>query len=429
MIMSYPRAIVHLDADAFFTSVEQAINPELRNRPIVTGKERGIIACASYEAKAYGIKRGIPLFKARKLCPGLIILPDDYETYSLYSERLFGIMRRFTPTVEEYSVDEGFADLTGLRRLFRCSYEEIAARIQRAIEAELGITVSVGLSPSKSLAKLCSKFRKPNGFTAVPGRYIHILLQRTPLDRVWGFGPSTVSLLKKLGLCTAYDYVMRSEAWASRLLKKPGREIWSELRGNAVYEVTTEEKATYATILKSKTFTPATGDKSFVHAKLMRNVERAFAKARRFRLRATMLGVVLRHQDFRHDGLEAKLNRSTSSSLEATPLIRKLFEKIFLPGAEYRATMIVLGGLESDNIEQYELFEDRLRIDALRNATLAIDAINRKYGKHTVCSGMSLFLDGKPPCQRDELPERRGVCLPGETTRRRLALPRMEMKV
>ena len=120
-IASFPSAILHMDADAFFASVEQALNPSLRGKPVVTGKERGIIACANYQAKALGIKRGTPLFQARRICPSLVILPSDYESYSLFSRRMFNILRRFTPTVEEYSIDEAFADITGLRRTYHCS--------------------------------------------------------------------------------------------------------------------------------------------------------------------------------------------------------------------------------------------------------------------------------------------------------------------
>jgi DNA polymerase-4/DNA polymerase V len=108
-IRSWPRAILHLDADAFFASCEQAIHPELRGRPVITGKERGIVAAASYEAKAKGVKRGMRLFEAKKVCPGVITVPSDYETYSLFSVRMFEILRRFSPDVEEYSIDEAFA--------------------------------------------------------------------------------------------------------------------------------------------------------------------------------------------------------------------------------------------------------------------------------------------------------------------------------
>lgn len=194
-IAHFPSAIVHIDADAFFTSVEQVIHPFLKGKVVVTGKERNIISCANYEAKALGIRRGLSLFEAKKICPQLIILPSDYETYSIFSRRMFSIMRRYTPRVEEYSIDEGFADISGLRRVFRMSYEQIVRKMQEEIESELDITVSGGLSLSKSLAKLCSRFRKPDGFTAVCGRHIHILLRRTPLDKVWGIGPNTVSAL------------------------------------------------------------------------------------------------------------------------------------------------------------------------------------------------------------------------------------------
>lgn len=429
VLHAFSRAILHIDADAFFASVEQAMVPALKGRPLVTGRERGIIACASYEAKALGIARGMTLSDAKRRCPALVILPSDYETYSLYSKRMFTIMRRFTPEVEEYSIDEAFADITGVRRIHRASYEQIARRIQETIAAELGITVSVGLSLSKSLAKLCSKFRKPAGFTAVEGRHIHLLLQRTPLEKVWGFGPNTVNLFEKQGLRTAYDFVMRPERWAGRMLGKIGRELWNELRGTAVYTVKTEESAPQATIIKSKTFTPPSTDREFVHAKLVRNLESALMKARRHKLRPRYIGVVLRRQDFTHEGAEAELSRGTASTLEVMPVAGELFDRAFHAGVEYRATMVVLGKLEADADEQFELFEDRVRVDNLRRISRAVDEINGKLGKHSVRSGTSLFLAGQPRGHREDEPERRRHLLPGETARQRLALPRMTVTV
>ena len=428
-VSEYPRAIIHMDADAFFASVEQALVPKLRGKPVVTGKERGIIACANYQAKALGIKRGIPLFKAKQLCPELVILPNDYETYSLYSKRMFNILRTFTPIVEEYSVDEAFADLTGLRSTYHASYETIARMIQDTVFRELGITVSIGLSTSKALAKICSKFRKPNGITAVPGKFIHILLQRTPLETVWGFGPNTVSLLQKYGMRTAYDYIRKPEHWARRMLHKPGRELWNELRGNSVWAVTPAEKSSYATILKSKTFTPPSEDRDLVYAKLIRNVESAFMKARRYSLRPKKIGIVLRHHDFRHDGLEARLNRPSASTVEVIPVIKHMFERTFRTGSRYRSTLVVLGALESDLSEQYELFEDRLAIESLRRITQAIDSVNRQFGKHTVSSGTALFLPSKPKVARDDIPIRRQESFKGETPRQRLAIPRLSITV
>jgi DNA polymerase-4/DNA polymerase V len=166
---AFPRAIVHIDGDAFFASSEQSRRPQLQGRPVVTGKERGIAASLSYEAKALGVTRGMRIAEIRKVCPEAAILPSDYETYSLLSKRFFAIMRRFTPDVEEYSIDECFCDLTGLRRPLRMSYLQIAERMKKALEAELGFTFSVGLAPNKVVAKIASKWQKPSGLTAISG--------------------------------------------------------------------------------------------------------------------------------------------------------------------------------------------------------------------------------------------------------------------
>ena len=342
---------------------------------------------------------------------------------------LINILRRFSPVVEESSIDEAYADITGLRQLYRTSYEKIALKIQKEVLRELNINVSIGLSLSKSLAKLCSKFRKPVGFTGLQGKHIHTFLQITPLENVCGFGPSTSALLRKLGLRSAYDFAVRPERWAGKLLHKPGREIWNELRGNSMWEVTSEEKPIHTTILKSRTFTPPTNNRSFIYAKLIRNVEAAFIKLRRHKLRALAIGIVLRRSDFEHTGLEARLNRATSSPIEAIPLVRRLFDKVFQSGCQYRASMVVLGRLESSTTDQLELFEDRLKIDAIQSVTRAMDDINERFGRHTLCSATSLFLKNKPCSPRDELPARNGLTMTNEDRRKRIAIPRMDIKV
>lgn len=426
---SFPRAIVHFDGDAFFTSVEQSVHPELKGRPVVTGQERGIIACASYEAKALGIKRGVALHEARKMCSDLVVLPSDYETYSIYSKRMFDIARRYTPMVEEYSIDEGFADLTGLRRVFHCSYEDIAKQLQQAIAQELGLTVSAGLSLSKSLAKLGSKFRKPRGFTAVAGYHIHLLLQRTPLDKVWGFGPNTVALLTKLGLQTACDFAMKPLNWADHLLGKIGRELWHELRGESVYPVATEEKSSYYTICKGKTFTAPSTDREFVQAKLLRNLESACIKLRRHQLRARSLVAVLRQKDYSQDSVEVRLDRGTASTQELAPVVTQLFHHLYRAGIVYRSTMIVLGRLESDRERQRELFQDNIRIEKLEAASATIDAVNKEFGKHKLALGTTLFLGQHPTTDRDIQPWRKSNLLEGETDRQHLKIPRWAVTV
>ncbi|MDP6625313.1 MAG: DNA polymerase IV, partial [Nitrospinota bacterium] len=232
-IHSWPQAIAHVDADAFFASCEQAVDPELKGKPVITGKERGIVAAASYEAKAKGVKRATNLFQAKKVCPDLIMLPSDYETYSLFSVRMFEIFRRFSPDVEEYSIDEAFIDLTGLRRSFHGSYKSIVRKIQTTVEKELDITVSVGLSVSKVLAKIASKHKKPKGLTAIPGREIHRYLANLQVDKVWGIGANTAAHLRKLGVNTALKFARKDEEFVKKHLTKPHIEIWHELNGRS----------------------------------------------------------------------------------------------------------------------------------------------------------------------------------------------------
>ena len=167
---------------------------------------------------------------------------------------MFEIIRRYTPIVEEYSIDEGFADLTGLRRTYRMSYNQIAEEIQKTIYKELDLTVSVGLSLSKSLCKIASDYRKPSGFTSINGKSILPFLKLISTEEVWGLGKNSVQLLAKYGIHTAYDFIERPEKWINQILHKPGREIWNELRGKSLMPVNPEPKKTYQSIGKGKTF-------------------------------------------------------------------------------------------------------------------------------------------------------------------------------
>jgi DNA polymerase-4/DNA polymerase V len=268
-IHSWPRAILHVDGDAFFTSCEEVIHPELKGKVLITGGERGIVACASYPAKKLGIKRGVSLIEAKKICPDLIVLPSDYETYSLFSKRMFSIVRRFTPQVEEYSIDEAFADLTGLRRPLHSSYETIALKIKKEIQRELGFTVSLGISVSKVLAKVASKHRKPDGFTVIRGREIPEYLKDLPVEAIWGIGRATTNYLWKMGVKTALEFAKLPEQVVKKRFTKPGQEIWRELRGESAYPVEPEEKNDYASISKTKTFAPATSDRDYLFAQLL----------------------------------------------------------------------------------------------------------------------------------------------------------------
>jgi DNA polymerase-4/DNA polymerase V len=427
----WPRAIMHIDADAFFSSCEQAIHPELRGRPVVTGKERGIIAAASYEAKAMGVKRGMRLFDAKRVCPGLVILPSDYETYSLFSIRIFEILRRFSPDVEEYSIDEAFVDLTGLRRSFHGSYGDISGKIQAAIGEELGISVSIGVSLTKVLAKMASKYKKPGGLTLIPGTDIHRYLFSLPLGEVWGIGHNTSAFLKKFGITTALEFTRRDEGFIKNHLSKPYQEIWHELNGRSVYPVVVESKRDYQSISKTKTFTPPSGNGPFILAQLSKNLENACIKARRHSLQATRLIIFLRGQDFKDTGIEIKLTRPTSYPAELLEPLRKGFNYIYRPNTLYRLTGIILSGLMPDKNIQRDLFDDIVKIGKMVKIYSAIDELSERFGKHTVqhASSIPVNLHAQHGGERGDTPIRKKELFKGENKRQRLGLPLLDIKV
>ena len=425
-LYSFPRAIVHIDADAFFASCEQSLNPKLKGKPVITGQERGIAASMSYEAKARGITRGMTLREIKRICPDVIILPSDYETYSLLSKRLFSIVRRYTPDVEEYSIDECFADITGLRRYFRMSYPQIAEQIKNTLDRELGITFSVGLALNKVIGKIASKWKKPCGLTVIPGKHIHLYLAKLSVGKVWGIGPQTTSYLQKHGIETALDFARKTEAWVKKRLTKPHYVIWQELNGNFVYTLETEEKHDYQSISKMKTFRPSSRDKEFVFAQLCRNIENACIKARRYKLAAKEIAIFLRTQQFNHTGAEIMLSRPTAFPNEMIKLARGSFDQFYQHGL-YRATGVILTKLKEDITMQTDLFDDPLRIEREKRLFEGIDLIDKKFGKHTVYLGSSFLAQSK---QNQSLSSsRRNSQFKGENLRKHLGIPLFMGKV
>ena len=420
---SWPQAILHIDGDAFFASCEEAIHPELRGKPIITGGERGIVACASYAAKKRGVKRGVPLHEAKKLCPELVVLPSDYETYSLFSRRMFNVMRRFTPQVEEYSIDEAFADITGMRRALRASYETVALSIKNEIAGELGITVSVGLSLTKVLAKVASKHQKPNGLTVIPGRAIARYLEHLPVEKIWGIGHATTNYLNKMGIRTALEFARLPEKTVRERFAKPGVEIWQELRGESMYPVCSDEKSSYTSISKTKTFAPPTADPDYLYAHLLRNLESACIKARRYHLAPRRIVAFLKKQTFSTVGREVKLSRPCAHPVDLSNLLKELFGDMLERYDLYRATGIILADLVRDAQVQYSLFEDPLRVEKVRELYGAMDALSEKYGKHTVHLGASHLIEVCGKGRRGRPTVREQTRLYGETHRKHLNLP------
>ncbi len=422
---SLPRAILHIDGDSFFASCEVAKNPSLRGKPVITGKERGIVSACTYEAKARGVKRGVSLREALKACPDAIILPSDYETYSLFSHRMYEIVRRYTPAVEEYSIDECFADLTGLRRVHHMPYPKIAEAMQRDLERELGMTFSIGVSATKVLAKIGSKWKKPAGLTIIPLRDAEQYLAKTPCINLWGIGSNTAAYLEKFGIRTALQLARKDEEWVRANLSKPYVEIWREINGEVVYELDTTGRKSYQSIQKTKTFTPPSRDLQFVFSQLSKNVENACIKARRWNLATREIFFFLKTQDFRYHGYEIKLSHATSVPQDILKVVSEYFPKVFRQRTEYRATGITLMKLHDAGSAQLDLFGSVLKSEGLKKVYESVDNISRRYGKHAVFLGSSFdaMRFGAYLGDRGDTPERTRTLFKGETSRRRLGIP------
>lgn len=419
------RAIIHIDGDAFFASCEQARNTALKGKPVITGKERGIASSMSYEAKRKGVTRGMRLFEILQACPDAIIVPSDYELYSLISQRFMAIVRRYTSVVEEYSIDECFADITGMDKPLNMSYEEIARRIQSDLVRELDCSFSIGLAMTKVLAKVGSKWEKPNGFTMILQHTIPRFLAELPVESVWGIGGQTAGLLQRHGIFTALDFINAREGWARDTLTKPFVELWHELNGQSVLAIDCEEKRPKDSIQKVKTFTPPSDKRTYIFSQLSRNIENACIRARRHGLAAREVMFFLRTQDFRHFGVRAGLFKATALPNKIINALDGMFGELFRSRHLYRATGVVLSKLTDEAPAQLDLFGEHLSADKMTRLFESVDALDSKFGKHTVFVGSSIQTQNQSQFAGDsaDRPWRQDNLLVGETLRKHVAIP------
>jgi len=374
----YPRAILHIDGDSFFVGCELTKRPDLRGRPVVTGHERGIATAMSMEAKALGISRAMPVARIMREFPQVTILSSDYESYATYSRRMKDIVRRYTSEVEDYSIDECFADLTGLE-----NPERIATQIKHDLQSELGMTFSVGLSVTKVLAKTVSKHDKPNGLTFVPQDAVEELLRGVPAKHIWGIGPHTAIYLERLNIRTALDLAHKEYDFIAAYCAKPLAEIWQELRGSAVMHIVTKH-AVQQSVMKTRTFSPATSDKRVLLTELSRNVEAACARLRELHLYAKEATFYIKGQDFRHYVRRVALPQATCMPEPVIAAISKEFDALYKKDKVYRATGVTLARLTLREAVTPDLFGDFEKSVESSRIYEAIDKLAHKFRRPVV---------------------------------------------
>lgn len=387
---SFPNAIIHVDADAFFVSCEQSLHPELNGKSVIVGRDRGIATALSYEAKRKGVRRGMTMREIKRVAPETIMLDGDYETYNLFSRRMFAIMRRFTSLIEEYSIDEGFMDITTLAEADnKDKYCAIARELKATLERELGITVSVGLAPNKVLAKLVSGWSKPDGLAWIRMEDLPEFLREFFVEKLWGVGRATAEYMRTLNIFSAYDLAQLPLSFVREHFAKPHQEIWAELHGTVVYSVITEEKTSFASISKTATFN-RTVKKDLVVAELIKNIENACDKARHYGLVARRVGIFLKQQSFDIKALETCLIEATNCPKNIIAAIQPLFDSLYASGVEYRATGVVLSELTDELSMQRSLFTSRAAQEREEKIYKTVDDLNNKFGQSVIHLASSL---------------------------------------
>jgi DNA polymerase-4 len=300
------RWIIHADLDAFFASVEQLDNPELRGRPVVVGgspQSRGVVAAASYEARAFGIRSALPMATALRLCPEVVRVPPRFERYAEISQRVMEIFRRFTPLVEPISLDEAFLDVTeaveeghfiGETGLGRA--EGLARTLKERVWQEVGLTVSVGLASSRSVAKIASDMEKPDGLVVAPPGSERRFLAPLPVRSLWGVGPKTAERLAADSITTIGELAARSEEWARGLFGERGVDLIRLARGIDDSLVVVERET--RSVSSETTFARDIGDLRALEDSLRDLARETVERLQRHGLKGRTVRVKLRLPDF-----------------------------------------------------------------------------------------------------------------------------------
>ena len=381
------RIIALVDCDSFFVSCEQALKPELKGKPVcVLSNNDGCVVSRSKEAKKLGIKMGMPFFMAKKEFPDAIYLSGNHKIYREFSRKVITCLLDFSPDVEVYSIDEAFIDLTGTRKLHKKNYINIVKDIRNTILEKTDIPVSIGISTSKTLAKLASdKAKNLGGIFSIGTRKIKKVLSETPVEEIWGIGKNNTRTLHKKGILLCSELVELPDNSLKKLFGIKGIELKHELLGETVLEVDGDYRAPKS-IQDTSAFGIFTDNLDFIKSELNKHIHIACKKLRKHSGFCANVGVMLRTKDFRVTWDSKILDCPTNFELEISKAAMELLENLYKKGILYRATGIYLNDLSCTKGVQTTLFEE-LKQNGNENLAKAIDKLENKYGHDIVRTG------------------------------------------
>ncbi len=375
--------IMHVDMDAFFASVEQLDNPELRGKPVAVGgtSSRSVISAASYEARKYGVRSAMPVGQALKLCPQVIILSGNRERYKELSLQIMKILADYSPLVEPASIDEAYLDITGTQKLFGPP-EKLGATIKKRIKSETGLTASVGIAPVKFLAKIASDLQKPDGLSIIRPEDIQTFMAELPIEKIPGVGKKSLPLFHSLAVRKAADILRYPpDFWKNRLGER-GPVLYDKAKGIDPSPVVTESEMKSSSA--ENTFSEDIRNTEELKKWLLIQSERVATELRRHEVKGRTITVKVKFPDFRQITRSRSINSPTSHAMTIYETGCAILDSLGEIGA------VRLIGIGVSNFGKKEvrlsLFaeKDEGRLDELDRA---VDKVRDKFGKTMLTRG------------------------------------------
>jgi len=376
------RQIIHLDLDAFFASVEQLENPDLRRKPIIVGgspQARGVVSSASYAARQSGVHSAMPSARALRLCPDAVLVHPRLSLYREYSARVMALLEKYTPLLEQLSIDEAFLDVTRSGSRWS-STPELAQKLQARIEQKLGLSASLGVAANKLVAKIASALEKPHGLVVVRPGEEAAFLAPLPVERLWGVGPVAASQLHALGVRTIGELAALPASYLEQQFGEHGRRLAQHARG--IDQRPVEPQTVRKSISQESTFARDVADSGAVERELLHLSEGVARQLRHRGLFARTVTLKVRYQDFTTLTRQRTLDRPTNLEQVLYEEGRELLRRAWAKGRKLRLIGIGASNLTTAGY-QLGLFDQRYR-ERLARLAKAVDEIRDRFGEEAI---------------------------------------------
>jgi DNA polymerase-4 len=382
--------LAHIDCDAFYATVEKRDNPELADKPVIIGGgKRGVVSAACYISRTYGVRSAMPMFKALALCPSAVVIRPDMAKYVRVGREVRHAMQALTPLVEPLSIDEAFLDLAGTQRVHGMIPAKVLARFAREVERGIGITVSVGLSCNKFLAKIASDLDKPRGFAALDQHEARAMLADKPVGFIFGVGPATQERLMQRGFRTIADLQRADEIELMKQFSTEGRRLWRLARGIDDRLVVADRGA--KTISNETTFEADIRDFATLEKTLWRMSEKVSSRLKSSNLAGSTVTLKLKTADFRQRTRSQSIHAPTQLAAKIFAISREMLARE-IDGTAFRLMGTGVSALRAGSLADDTDMLDRRSAHAER----AMDDLRKKFGNAAVIRGIAYEGPEKP---------------------------------